>query len=380
MKDNQKLNEKEGTAIRNLTELCSDKNVAVSFSCGKDSLVVMDLASRIGINKAVFADTTIEFPETYDYLKIIKDFYDIEVVKPSKNFFSLVEILDLPSRRYRWCCDVLKFGPLQRYADKNGIVAYITGLRREESKRRECYDLVNFNPSMDVPQVNPILDWSSEDIWNYIKKYELPYNPLYEHFSRVGCWCCPYRSSEKDWRIIKQLYPKLFQEFQSLIEKKSNSVRHEYRDMFKDRGWTGWVYPLKKITVGKFEADEKLNVVKIKLNFVEGKTRIKNLISILDNDYSIKGNSIEIKIDDEKMKEDSKKIKVLVEKAINCIQCGSCLSLCEKRALLITDNITVDTDLCNKCGSCLIPGGNTKLRMMCVGRNYSRNRKTLIMS
>ena len=75
--------------FRNLTGY--NKNAVVSFSCGKDSLVVLDLASRIGIKKAVFADTSIEFDETYEYIHVIKDFYDIDIIEPPNDFFNIVE-------------------------------------------------------------------------------------------------------------------------------------------------------------------------------------------------------------------------------------------------------------------------------------------------
>jgi len=380
MNEDQKLNEKESDALRNLTELCSDKNAVVSFSCGKDSLVVLDLASRIGIKKAVFADTSIEFDETYEYIHVIKDFYDIDVIEPPNDFFNMVENLDLPSKRYRWCCDVLKFGPLSKYAEENEVVAYITGLRREESRRRECYDIVNFNPVMQVPQVNPILDWTTKDIWDYIHKYELPYNPLYENFSRVGCWCCPYRSKE-DWRKIEELYPEAFQKLQKVIQNKSNSIKPDYRDLFINFGWSYWVYPLKTLNVGKYEINE--NIYKIKMNYQSETAKVKQLIKMLDNDYSINGNIIEIVLNEENIKEDIRKIRVIVEKAVNCVQCGSCISLCQKNALYLDTNINVDMNRCDKCSACLIPNGNNgnkKLRLMCVGRNYSRNRKTLILS
>ena len=132
--------------------------------------------------------------------------------------------------------------------------------------------------------------------------------------------------------------------------------------------------------MGKFQFDERSNVLKIKLNYKSETEKVKNLIKILDNDYSIKENEIEILLNEEKIKEETKKIQVLVEKAVNCVQCGSCQSLCDKNALCVEENIKVDTDFCNQCDQCLLPIGKVKLRNMCIGRNYSRNRKTLILS
>ena len=85
----------------------SYKNIAVSFSGGKDSLVALDLAVRVGIQNAVFIDTTIEFEETKKYVNEIRDYYGIkfDVVKAPRDFFTLAEKIGFPSRRFRWCCD-----------------------------------------------------------------------------------------------------------------------------------------------------------------------------------------------------------------------------------------------------------------------------------
>lgn len=369
---------KESDSLGTLIELCSNKNVAVSFSCGKDSLVVLDLASRIGIEKAVFADTSIEFKETLEYLEYIQDFYNIDVVRSSKDFFSYVKDLGLPSRRYRWCCDVLKFGPLANYAIENKIAAFITGLRRDESRRRECYDILNFNPAIPVPQVNPILDWSDEDIWNYIKEHNLPYNPLYKHFSRVGCFCCPYRSNKDEWKKVRELFPEGMDKLDRTISEKTINVKSGYKQLFKEDGWKSWTYPLKKINVGKYSFDESSNSFKIRINDLNQVEKVKNLIDILDNEYEISNNDFTIFIDENKKGEEFQKIKVMIEKSINCIQCSTCLALCEKGALYVNGNIKVNSELCEKCSECLIANGNTSLRMMCIARNYTRNRNTLI--
>lgn len=105
--------EKESFALAELAEL-SKRNVAVSFSGGKDSLVVLDLAQRVGIKKAVFVDTTVEFDETVDYIRSVEDFYGFKIVvlRAPVDFFGMVGHIGVPSRRFRWCCDVFKFGLL----------------------------------------------------------------------------------------------------------------------------------------------------------------------------------------------------------------------------------------------------------------------------
>lgn len=371
---------KESESLATLIEHCSDRNVVVSFSCGKDSLVALDLANRIGIEKAVFANTSIEFKETLDYLGSLQDFYNIDIVKPSKDFFSYVEYLGLPSRRYRWCCDVLKFGPLANYALKNNLDAFITGLRRDESKRRECYDVLNFNPAIPIPQVNPILDWTSEDIWKYIRKNNLPYNPLYDQFDRVGCWCCPYKTNKEEWEKAMQLNPEGMKKLDKIIRDNAKEVKDGYKKCFIENGWKSWVYPLKKINVGTYFFDGESGSFKIRMTDLNQVDKVNNLIDILGNKYKISGKNITIFIDENNRGEEAQKIKVMIEKSINCVQCSTCLGLCEKGALNVNGNIQVNPDYCENCSKCLIPNGNASLRMMCIGRNYNRNRNTLIPS
>jgi len=142
---------RESYALAQLAEF-KGKSVAVSFSGGKDSLVALDLAYRIGISKVVFCDTSIEFDETIDYVKFIEQFYGIEidVVTAPRSFFSMVDHVGIPSRRLRWCCEVFKFGPLAKYAIENRLYGFITGLRKEESNRRANYKEIDDNPLVPV--------------------------------------------------------------------------------------------------------------------------------------------------------------------------------------------------------------------------------------
>jgi len=125
------MDNKESSALTQLIKL-QDKNIAVSFSGGKDSLVAVDLALRSGIDRVVFSNTTIEFDETIHYVEKIGSYYDtqIDIIKAPITFFEMVDYVGLPSRRFRWCCDVFKFGPLARYAKQYNLFGFITGLRK----------------------------------------------------------------------------------------------------------------------------------------------------------------------------------------------------------------------------------------------------------
>ena len=187
------------------------KHSAVSISGGKDSLVALDLSYRIGIKKFVFGNTSMTFPKTEEYVKKLESFYDIEIiqVKPPREFLDLVSDIGYPSQRLRWCCEVYKFGPLANYVLKERIKFMITGIRSEESRKRRNYSKVGKNPLIPATQINPILDWNTKEIWEYINYYNLPYHPLYDKgYDRLGCWMCPFQKVE-GFEGLKEFFPEL---------------------------------------------------------------------------------------------------------------------------------------------------------------------------
>jgi len=361
--------EKEKNALVQLANI-SKKRVAVSFSGGKDSLVVLDLAHRVGITRAVFCDTTIEFDETKEFVKKIERFYGIriDVVRAPVTFFEMIKHVGLPSRIMRWCCDVFKFGPLSNYAIRKKLYGFITGLRMEESNKRFSYKKVDNNPLVPVKQINPILDWTDDDVWEYIKMNSLPINPLYKYFDRIGCWCCPFRSNS-DWMKIKKLFPEkanIFERFLMEFAEKMN-VRDK-SEFINRRGWTSWSNPIRRISIGVYSpcqaGKDKVDLI---FNGQSEKQirRIIKLLPIITDDYFVIGNKLRITIKDS----DRRRLNVLVEKAINCKACGACTALCKTGALQVdNESIYVDFTKCNKCQRCI---KTQPLRGACIIRNYS---------
>jgi phosphoadenosine phosphosulfate reductase len=362
----------------------SEENVAVSFSGGKDSLVALDLAERVGIKEAIFVDTTIEFEETLEYLELVKDFYDIQlkIVRAPIEFFDIIEVFGMPSRRFRWCCDVFKFGPLAEYAQENGIQGFITGLRREESNKRRNYKKIDRNPLVPYLQINPLLNWTEEDIWNYIKKYNLPPNPLYEHFDRLGCWCCPFRT-ERDWNQIEKHFPEKI----DYLNKKLNFIADKFNIKDKEqyisnKKWTYWVFPSKKITTTGLSISEQNDKKEIEIYFLENdgilvnKIIEKNLLYTICDNFEKKDNKILIKGENLDINKFKSYIGRIIGKALNCAGCGACLFLCNNNALEVSNGeIYIDKLKCKNCGRCLL---TKPLRGSCVFRNYAPKKASFV--
>lgn len=357
-------------------------NSAVSISGGKDSLVTLDLSIRVGVKRFIFGNTSMTFPETEDYIEKLEDFYDIKIeqVKPPRKFLDLVDDLGYPSQRLRWCCEVYKFGPLADYVLKNRIKFLITGIRSEESRKRQDYAKISKNPLIPSTQINPILKWNTDDIWKYIKYYNLPYHPLYDKgYDRLGCWMCPFQKKEGFERLNKffpELYNSLIESLHKNVKKFGQVGVRDEDDYINEFAWTKNALPIRNVVVGVIEYERKNESVKYiikcnnELNFMR---LIKNLTLIKRCCTELNINKKNLLIEFFSKKLDINKVLIYCEKQINCVNCGACRSLCPNNAIEIKNGeLYIDFSKCNCCLNCL---STSKLRGGCISRNYAPIRK-----
>lgn len=151
--------------------------------------------------RAFCLDTGLLFDETYTLWKTLERRLNITIEKVSP-------ILTLEGQKSKYgnelwkadadkCCQIRKVLPLRKYlANKS---AWITGLRRSQSEFREKIDKIEWDSTNNVVKVNPLADWSQENVWWYIKEYNLPYNPMHdEGFPSIGCIPCTTKASEEN--------------------------------------------------------------------------------------------------------------------------------------------------------------------------------------
>ena len=87
------------------------------------------------------------------------------------------------------CCAMRKVAPLQRALE--GMDAWITGIRREQSTTRENARKIEIDARRGIVRVQPLVDWTNSDVWRYIWKHSIPYNTLHDHgFPSIGCVPC----------------------------------------------------------------------------------------------------------------------------------------------------------------------------------------------
>jgi phosphoadenosine phosphosulfate reductase len=193
----------------------NDLPITVSFSGGKDSLVVLDIVSSITKDfTTIFIDTGLEHPRTRDYVKRIAHDRNLRLITASAGdaFDESFPAFGPPAKDFRWCCKVCKLAPASEVIEEKFPKGTLTveGNRRLESFSRAHTELVEENPFVPGQTIlNPIRDWTALDVWLYIMMRDLDYNPLYdEDIERVGCWMCP-SSLASECAEISRMSPEL---------------------------------------------------------------------------------------------------------------------------------------------------------------------------
>ncbi len=178
---------------------------AVGTSLQKTGIVIIDLASRLGVDYRVFfVDTLMNHRETYELLERIENRYGITVEKYCPDPDD-VEKLRRSVGQYahffarELCCRVRKFRPLQRALATLDV--WISGLRKDQSEHRDKTARralwTKDESGRRILKLNPLLDWTDDDIEQYTREHDLPYNELYdyrspygERYTVIGCKCC----------------------------------------------------------------------------------------------------------------------------------------------------------------------------------------------
>lgn len=171
--------------------------IAIASSFSIDDTVVIDIATKIQPRiKVIYINTGFQFPET-DFIKeLLKKRYDLNLVEYS-SLISLKEQIhrygtQLYTHNPDLCCNLRKVEPIKRALKT--VNAWITGLRRDQSSTRRNLQVIEHElteTGRRVTKINPLANWSRQDVWDYIHTHDLPYNPLYDDgFMSIGCKVC----------------------------------------------------------------------------------------------------------------------------------------------------------------------------------------------
>lgn len=172
--------------------------VTFSSSLGQEDQVLTDIISRNNIPVRIFTiDTGRLFNETYETIEKTRARYriNIDMYFPQADAVQNMVNEHGPNLFYesvanrKTCCNIRKVEPLNRAL--KGASVWITGLRASQTDHRKNIPIVEWLDDKEIYKVNPLLNWSIEDVMNYIKVFSVPYNELHDKgFISIGCAPC----------------------------------------------------------------------------------------------------------------------------------------------------------------------------------------------
>lgn len=171
-------------------------DIIATSSFGATSGVLIDLISKTGLPiKIVYVNTGFLFKETLEYINVIKkkypklDFIELNPEITQKELFEQYGD-DIFIKNPDLCCRINKVEPLNQYLTKNKIGAWITGVRSDQTDFRKSLERISITKG-GFYKISPILNWSSKDVYYYMKDNDIPFHPLYEKgYTSIGCEPC----------------------------------------------------------------------------------------------------------------------------------------------------------------------------------------------
>lgn len=367
----------------------------VSYSGGKDSEVALDIVQRALPHDSfvvIFGDTGMEFPDTYKSVEIAKAKCKKEGIRfyVAKSHLKPIDSwkkFGPPAATIRWCCSVHKTTPqlllIKDIVGKNAVteMAFV-GVRADESVRRSGYDYISYGTKHKGQySCNPILTWSSAEVYLYIYANKLHLNEAYKRGNtRAGCLVCPMSANKNDY-LNNLCYNESTQplldiihdldvadkgkedRIRSYIENNGWKARKNGRDLsiapkdyyesiigsnlvitFKDANndWFQWLK-----TVGTYVIDESKGKVTIDTSdgqyYVDVVKLQEGYLRISTYNDNTPSRTLFLK-----------KLRIVCRKSHYCVSCHVCMANCKYGNLHFDEEgkLTI-SDKCIKCGKCL---------------------------
>jgi phosphoadenosine phosphosulfate reductase len=172
--------------------------IALSSSLGAEDQVLTDMIATHAKGMRIFTlDTGRLFPETYSLISRTNDKYGIKIDVMFPDYKSVenmvkekgINLFYESIENRKLCCGIRKIEPLKR-AFKT-LDAWVCGLRSSQSVTRQNIQLVEWDEPNGLLKINPLAEWSEDDVWDYIKNNGVPYNALHNKgFPSIGCQPC----------------------------------------------------------------------------------------------------------------------------------------------------------------------------------------------
>jgi phosphoadenosine phosphosulfate reductase len=168
--------------------------IAIATGFGAEGAALIDMAVKVRPDANIFfLDTDFLFPETYELRKRIEDRYRVKIKAFRPRLSPEAQGQEygrqLWSRHPDLCCQLRKIEPLREAL--TGLDAWATGIRRDQTAARALAGEVEWDQRYQIIKVNPLVSWTKGEVWAYVLKNDVPYNPLHDQgYSSIGCTHC----------------------------------------------------------------------------------------------------------------------------------------------------------------------------------------------
>lgn len=369
----------------------------VAFSGGKDSQVILDLVTRVlpvESFKAIFQDTDMELPCTYDIVEYTEEDYKyrfpnfkLHHAKSDRRALDLWKQYGPPSRVNRWCCSVMKTAIFRRTmkelrnTDVQPKVAVYEGVRADESARREAYDRIGINVKHpNLINCRAIFRWNNAEIFLYLFSRGIELNPAYRMgLTRVGCGVCPFASDWSEY-LIRRIYPDISKKYVAVIEEMAKNLGLNSKEKInnyissnnwqKNAGGRGLIPDGSRVDLISKEPNFECVVTRPKSNwriwlFALCQYVFQEENSVVKGEMNYNGEIFRFKVEE---KENT--VRFIAEGTVNkpalhgmlsrvltktagCELCGVCEAECPTGALTVRDKVKINKNMCVHCQKCL---------------------------
>ncbi len=168
--------------------------LTMTTAFGPGGCVLIDLIGRHGLAVDIITlDTSLFFEETYELWRTLEARYGLSIRRVTPAITLSEQAGAFGDRLWEQnpdlCCAIRKVAPIKRELSRAD--AWLTSIRRSQTAQRANACVVEWDYGFQVAKINPLAHWDKTDVWDYLRKFDVPHNPLHQQgYPSIGCWPC----------------------------------------------------------------------------------------------------------------------------------------------------------------------------------------------